>query len=218
MIAAPILLASFLFFLYQSWLFARDGKIQNRRGMTGYEIARQMLNGNGFSEVPVEMMKKSNHDSTPSLRQLYLSRDIYEGKTLGDIAGAAREAARLALVPSSVLPLRIQSRISFLSQAVIWAAWGSYLLGFVGICPKFFDWTGIFLFILVFSLGLLRLPREWEVSEKAFHYLHQSRHFDLDEFIRLRNILGALRLSLISQIFRVPFEGIKNSFFSRKPR
>ncbi len=210
MIAVPILLVSFLFFLYQSWVYSNGGKIRNRKGMTGCEVARQLLSRNGFQDVPVEMMAPLNHDSLPSFRQLYLSPDIYKGKNLWAIAGAARESARLALVSSSVLPLRIKNRLSFLLHGVIFIAWGSFLLGLTGERFEFFKWTGSFLFILLFVLALLRLPREWEVSEKALFYLRQSQWFELDEFIRLKRILRALRLTLVSQIFRVPFEAVKN--------
>ncbi len=210
MIAAPILLVSFLFFLYQSWVYSSGGKIQNRKGRTGGEVARQLLSRNGFQDVPVEMIMPLNHDSPPSFRQLYLSPGIYEGKDLWAIAGAAREAARLALVPSSVLPLRVKNRLSFLLHSVIFIAWGTFLLGLTGKPFEFFKWTGSILFILLFVLALLRLPREWEVSEKAFFYLRQSQWFDLDEFIRLKRILRALRLSLVSQIFRGPFLVVKN--------
>jgi len=113
-------------------------------------------------------------------------------------------------VPSSALPLRVRNRLSFLLQSVIFIAWGSFLLGLTGETFEFFKWAGSFLFILLFVLALLRLPREWEVSEKALFYLRQSQWFELDEFIRLKRILRALRLSLVSQIFRVPFDAVKN--------
>ena len=81
----------------QWWLrktFERYSHIQLLSGMTGAEVARQILDRNGLEEVPVDRSDagalSDNYD--PRKKALHLSPPVYDPKTVAAAAVAAHES------------------------------------------------------------------------------------------------------------------------------
>ncbi|HOA19175.1 MAG TPA: zinc metallopeptidase, partial [Sedimentibacter sp.] len=91
-----ILIPAIIFTLYaQSKVktnFAKYMRVQTRRGYTGAEVARMLLNQNGLHDVPIETARGQLGDHyDPTKRVLRLSGEVYQGSSIASVSVAAHE-------------------------------------------------------------------------------------------------------------------------------
>src|SRR5205807_1629132 len=73
--------------------FARYAQVPARRGISGAQLARQLLDDNGASDVQIEAVPGSLQDHyDPRGRILRLSSDVYESRSVAALGVAAHEA------------------------------------------------------------------------------------------------------------------------------
>ena len=206
MVWIPVLLVSFIFFAYDVWVTRKNGGFLSRQGLTGYEIARHVLDASGLSQITVDAIGPGDKEIRRGIRQLYLEKKIYEGKNLRAMALAAREAVFLIGVPHSFLPLDLKKRAAELSAYAVLGGWLMFAAGFGIGRLSFLRMGSLAVFVSVFLMAALSLPAELEASERALDHLKGSRYFEVGELARLRSLLNALRFSGLAQIFNVPLE------------
>ena len=72
--------------------YAKYRKIATKSKKTGAEVARQMLNSNGLSQIKVEMTNGQLSDHyDPRKKLINLSQDVYQGHSIASVAVAAHE-------------------------------------------------------------------------------------------------------------------------------
>ena len=192
-IFALVLGISFLAFLFQSHWISKCRGVKNRRGLSGAEMARYLLDSTGFSDFAVA----EKTGVRAGIKQLALEEVVYGGQSLFSLARAAENA--LALVRPAAL-FSLWGIFDFLIPAGWLALGANVLTGWPGF--KIFAYT-----VFAASLGpaLLELPARWEASHQVYQSLKQSGFFEVDELILLRRLLRALRFEHLSGIFSIPF-------------
>ena len=81
--------------------FARNLQVPVTNGMTGAQVARQILDANGLHEVPVELAPGSLTDHyDPRSRSVHLSEPVYGGRSVAS-TDPARPAVTRSDEPSS---------------------------------------------------------------------------------------------------------------------
>lgn len=209
MIGKAILAVSFLAFILERRLIAKHGKDLSRRRLSGFEIARQLLDAGGHANVIVEPGTEKRKPG--GVKQLYLPPAVYEGKTLASIARAAREASLLCRASSAVLPFDMSRGLYFF----VTFAWLLLAVGLLAGDLRWLQSMGWMIFGLVFFLGLIRLPLETEAGQHAYEWLKQSGYFEVDELVKIKNNLRGLRLEPLAEIFTAP-AGLASVVFARK--
>lgn len=206
MIGIPILVVSFFVFLMESWVLCRNGRYHSRLGLTGCEVARHILDACGATQVTVDLLAAGGGPYGVGLKQLYLEETVYRGKTLGDLACAAREAAMKVEGDAALVPLEVKKQIAALCRIFVLVAWGALVVGrlYAGLASV--GSYALFTFVGVFLLSVFGLPMEFEASVRAYALLKDSRYFEIDELARLRRLLYMQRVASLGQFFRVPVE------------
>ena len=92
-----ILLPAILLTLYASFkvnsTFRKYSKVENSRGMTGYDCARKILDSNGLSDVEIQRVEGSMTDHyDPRSRVLRLSDTVFNVDSIAAVSVAAHES------------------------------------------------------------------------------------------------------------------------------
>ena len=202
------LIGSFVFIfsaivcLFQ-WAFLRHYRKQsNRRGLNGCEAARVLLDSNGMAQTVIDFVQGSSKSQEGEIKKLFLPRPLYEGTSLYAMARSGHEAVLMIESPIVFLPLKERWRLTgFFS----WAGWICSLAGLYGPFAAL-GFLGSFFFSVSFLAAVLFVPHEWEIAERAYDLLKKTGCFEVDELMKIKNILSGIRLESLALILKAPFE------------
>jgi Zn-dependent membrane protease YugP len=177
--------------------FARYQQVPARRGLTGADVARRLLDDQGAHDVQIEAVPGRLVDHyDPRTRVLRLSSDVYAGRSVAALGVAAHEAGhalqhaqgygpihlRAALVPIASLGSNL-SWIMFIIGIMLYAALPALGQGLII--------GGIILFSCFVLFTLVTLPVEFDASRRAVLALEQGGFLDADELVGARRVLRA---------------------------
>ena len=167
--------------------FRKYSSVRNRRGMTGAEAARRVLDANGLSGVAVEQIRGSLTDHyDPSKKVLRLSETVYGRESVAAVSVACHEAGHALQDAENYGPLKLRNGmvpiVNFSSKfcwilifaGIILSAAGTYMAGWI------FD-IGIILFVAVILFHLVTLPVEFNASRRAMDQMELAGIIDSDE-------------------------------------
>ncbi|MHB8861326.1 MAG: zinc metallopeptidase [Pirellulaceae bacterium] len=178
-------------------VYARSGRVAGR--MSGYAVARQVLDGSGLYDVEIEQVPGLlSHHFDARRRVLQLSPDIYHGRHLTAAGIAAHEAGHAIQASSGFRWLVLRE------VAVPAASFGSgagILLAVVGLILRFppFLAVGILLFGGVMVLQLVNLPVELHASACADRMLVQLGIIPIEAVPGMRRVLRAAALTYVGE-------------------
>ena len=197
-IMAPI----FLFSLYASWRVKSRYKEFSRyglsSGMSGADIARQILRSNNIGDVSVEETGGwlSDHYS-PTEKVLRLSSDVYNGRSLAAAGIAAHEVghaiqhstgyAVMNVWQSLAKPAAISSNMSFW---LIMIGFFMHNMGMVNL--------GILLFSLIVLFQIVTLPVEFDASRRAKKLLYEYNIIRGQEYNGVASVLNAAAMTYVA--------------------
>jgi uncharacterized protein len=161
----------------QAWLkrtFAKYSDVQVSSGLSGAEVARQILDRNGLSEVPVEASPGgalSDHYD-PRKKALFLSEPVYRPPSVAAAAVAAHETGHALQDSRGYAPLKIRSAIypavAFASTAWIWLLIAGAVLGALNLVA-----IALALYAVAVAFHLVTLPVEFNASRRAAGQLRE---------------------------------------------
>ena len=198
-----ILIPALILSLYAQYkvqsTFQRYLRVANMGGYTGAQVARRILDAQGLTDVPVELIGGRLTDYyDPRKRVLRLSADVYHGSSVASIGVAAHEAGHAIQHAYGYVPLSIRNAIvpvvNFSSQA----AFIFIFLGlFLGGATLLLD-IGIYLFAAVVLFQLITLPVEFNASSRAVELLAGGGYVTRDEEGHVRKVLSAAALTYVA--------------------
>lgn len=155
--------------------FTEYSQIGLRNGLSGREIAEQMLHDNGIYDVRVLSTPGQLTDHyNPADKTVNLSPDVYAGRSVSAAAVAAHECGHAVQHATAYSMLQFRSAIvplvnisSQLSQWIILAGLG---LMFGSANPTILL-IGIVLFSITTLFTLITLPVEYDASNRALRWL-----------------------------------------------
>ncbi|MDR0543008.1 MAG: zinc metallopeptidase [Dysgonamonadaceae bacterium] len=171
-----------------SWLVSNNLKSKEKKysripldnGMTGREIAEQMLRDNGIDDVRVVATNGILTDNyNPTNKTISLSETVYHGDNVFAAAVAAHETGHALQHAMAYAPLKMRSAlvpvVSFSSQWVTWILLGGLLL--MGNGSRFgasILLAGIGLFAMTTVFSFITLPVEINASMRALTWLNRA--------------------------------------------
>ncbi|AYO29219.1 MAG: uncharacterized protein PWR06_2553 [Thermoanaerobacteraceae bacterium] len=194
----PALILAFYAQAKVSSTFERYLRVPARNGLTGAEVAREILRLSGIHDVSVEIQGGRLSDYyDPRRKVLKLSSDVYNGRSLAAQGVAAHECGHAIQHDVGYAPLAIRNSI------VPVASFGSQLafpLFFLGLFLRgeFLMTLGILLFSAAVLFQLITLPVEYNASSRAVTVLEGHGFIDRDEARPVRKVLGAAALTYVA--------------------
>lgn len=153
--------------IYINVSYGKYKKIKNRNGITGFEIARKILDKNGLSDVHVVSVKGELTDHyDPSRKVVRLSNSIFNGTSIASMSVAAHEVGHAIQDKEGYTMMKIRSKIV---PIVNFASKIGYFVLIIGFLFGELGWTyaGIGLLSTTLIFQLVTLPVEFDASRRA---------------------------------------------------
>lgn len=159
--------------------FSKYAEMQLSSGLSGKEVAEQMLRDNGIFDVQVMSTegKLSDHYN-PQEKSVNLSTDVYHGRSVAAAAVAAHECGHAIQDSKCYQWLYLRSEmvpvVSLTSNLLQWILiLGILLIGFTG--NPFMLSLGVFGLAVVTFFSLITLPVEFDASRRALSWLNNNQ-------------------------------------------
>ena len=174
----------FIGFALLSWLvsanlkrkFEKYSQVPLPNGMTGRDVAEQMLHDNGIYDVQITCTPGQLTDHyNPMNKTVNLSEVVYYSNSIAAAAVAAHECGHAVQHATAYAPLKMRSAlvpvVSFASNIVSWVLLGGMLL-----LHKFPELMlfGIILFATTTLFSFITLPVEINASQRALVWLSRA--------------------------------------------
>lgn len=177
--------------------YAKFSKVIAKNGYTGRDTARQILDRNGLSDIPIEMVQGQLSDHyDPQRRVIRLSQAVYQSNSIASISVAAHEVGHALQHQQGYAFLAIRSMIAPIVSVTSRFVWIMILAGFilnmVGLVQ-----IGILLFLGILVFQLVTLPVEFNASKRAIAEL-QEGFVQQDEVAMSKKVLGAAALTYVA--------------------
>jgi len=179
--------------------FNKYSKIRSNRGLTGAEVAREILNNNGLSNINIKKISGQNMGDhyDPKNKVLNLSQDVYNKNSLASIGVAAHEAGHAIQDARNYKPLSVRNNI--VPVANIGSRWGLPL----AIFGFFFQSKTMILLGMVIFLGavvfhLVTLPVEFNASNRAIRALKRGGYLTNQELKGANKVLKAAAFTYVA--------------------
>jgi Zn-dependent membrane protease YugP len=171
--------------------FNQYGTVRIRSGLTGRDVALQMLKDNGIYNVKVELGQGFLSDHyNPLTKTVSLSPDVYHQASIAAAAVAAHECGHAVQHARSYPWLMLRSRlvpiVQFSSMFIQWVLLAGILL--VNTFPGLLL-GGIILFATTTIFSLVTLPVEFDASKRGLSWLQQSGISNGQELIQAKDAL-----------------------------
>ncbi|MEM7391433.1 MAG: zinc metallopeptidase [Verrucomicrobiota bacterium] len=178
--------------------FSKYSKVGSRRGLTGAEAARQLLQQEGIHDVEVEPVQGFLSDHyDPRAKKLRLSPDVYQSPSLSAIGVACHEAGHAIQDARNYAPLTMRSAMVPITQFGSSASY-LFILGglFLNMQPLLLLGVGLFSIAVLFSL--VTLPVEWDATARAKRLMVSSGIVTADEQVHAGKVLNAAFLTYVA--------------------
>ena len=92
--------------------YSRYKKIPNSKGITGAQIAREILDSEGLYDIQIFEVKGNLSDHyNPGKKTINLSTDIYQGTSIAALAVAAHECGHAIQYKEKYVPITLRNAI-----------------------------------------------------------------------------------------------------------
>lgn len=185
--------------------YAKFSQLRSKRGMTGAQVAQELVRQNGLKEVKVEMVRGELTDHyDPRSKTVRLSEGIYNSTSVAALSVAAHEVGHAVQHDVGYVPLNLRSAIvplaSIGSNAGTWLFMiGMIMGGFAGSAAgDSIMLTGIVLFSGAVAFQIVTLPVEFNASSRAIVMLEDNNFLDQEEIVPAKKMLNAAALTYIA--------------------
>ncbi len=178
--------------------YAKYSKISLQANISGYEMARHILETMGIHDVTIQVTQGVLSDHyNPVKKTLNLSEDVYRGSTIAAVGIAAHEVGHAIQHSRNYVPLRLRNSIVPLANI---GSRGAIPLIFIGLI---FDAAGLIeLGILFFSVAvvfyLITLPVEFNASKRAVQAIGNYHYLSTEELGGVKKVLNAAALTYVA--------------------
>ena len=175
-------------------------RVKNTKELTGYDVARKILDENGLGDIYIVETKGELTDHyDPTKRVVRLSSDIYHGKTVAAMSVAAHECGHAIQDKEGYTFMRIRSAIFPIVNVATSISYWIILLGFLF---ELLDliYIGIALTCLGLLFQIVTLPVEFDASKRAGVFLKEYNLATEDESKGVKKMLGAAAMTYVAGV------------------
>lgn len=202
-----LLLPAMAFAMWAQWkvksTFEEFSRVRASNGLTGRDMARQIMARNGVTDVEIEAVggQLSDHYD-PGTRKVRLSEPIYAGDSISSIAVAAHEVGHVLQHHQGYFPLQLRSSmapaVGFASTAAMPLFIVGLLLGVrLPLSGLLMD-LGIAFFAGAVLFHIITLPVEFDASKRALVQLTSTGAVQPQEVAGAKKVLDAAALTYVA--------------------
>mgnify|MGYP001064984085 CR=1 FL=1 len=175
-------------------------KIDNEKKLTGFDVARRILDENNLGEIYVVETKGTMSDHyDPGRKTVRLSTDVYHGTSISSLAIAAHECGHAIQDKEGYSFMRFRS---MMFPLVRFSSYGGYIAILVGALFGLMDliWFGIGLEIVILLFQIVTLPVEFNASSRAKDELAKYNLLNNNEINSSDKMLRAAAYTYVASV------------------
>lgn len=178
--------------------YSKYAKVSARSNITAAQLARQLLDMNGLSEIAIQPIRGSLTDNyDPRNKVLHLSESTYNSSSVAALGVAAHECGHAFQDKESYAPLRIRNSMVPVANIGSNAAWIIFIAGLLLSMTGLIQ-IGILCFVAVVAFQLITLPVEFNASNRALAALEGGGFLQDDELGQAKKVLSAAALTYVA--------------------
>lgn len=180
--------------------FSKYSRINNKRYLTGAQVAERILASKGLYHVRVERVSGNLTDHfDPRANVVRLSDSTYNSTSVAAIGVAAHECGHAIQHAENYAPVKLRTSIAKFTNI---SSTISYFLVLMGIFFESFNLLtlGIAFFAVVAFFQLVTLPVEFDASHRALAILTGDNIIDVTEKGGVKKVLGAAALTYVAAL------------------
>lgn len=180
--------------------YSKYKRIMSKKEMSGCEVARQILDANGLTNIHVVEVKGELSDHyDPTRKVVRLSNDIFHGTSVASISVAAHECGHAIQDKENYTFMRIRSAlvpvVNFVSYVGYFISLFSFIVGVMGYLK-----IGILILLLTVLFQLVTLPVEFDASKRAKVQMEKLGIADSSELEGVSSMLGAAAMTYVASL------------------
>lgn len=184
--------------IYVSSTFSKYKALNIKGGLTGFEVARKILDNNNLKSVYITEVNGSLTDHyDPKRRVVRLSKEVYSGKSVSAISVAAHECGHALQDKDGYSFLKFRS---ILVPFVNFSSKFGYIAIIIGLLFGWLDlaWFGIILLFVILFFQLITLPVEFNASKRAVGQLETLVVVNGEEKKYARKVLNSAAFTYVA--------------------
>ncbi len=199
-----IVLPAFIFSVWAqirvNTTFDKYSKILTRRGITGADAARRVLNENGLYDVKIENIRGNLTDHyDPRSNVIRLSDSVYGSTSAAAVGVACHEAGHAVQHAKGYFPIKIRSAVIPATKFGSMLAIPIFMIGLIFASDALLL-AGIVLYSVVAFFQLVTLPVEFNASSRAMSAIRNSGMLDPKECESAGKVLSAAALTYVAAL------------------
>ena len=180
--------------------FKKYSSVRTKRGYTGADAARRVLNENGLFEVRIERVHGHLTDHyDPRENVIRLSDSVYSSSTAAAVGVACHEAGHAVQYARGFFPIKVRSAIIPATKFGSMLAMPMFLIGLIMASAPLLN-IGILLYTAVVFFQLVTLPVEFNASARALNAIGNSGMFDEQEYVAAKKVLAAAAMTYVAAL------------------
>ncbi len=171
-----------------------------RRGVTGYQAARRILDANGLHYVRIERVRGHLTDHfDPRQNVIRLSESVYDRSNIAAVGVAAHEVGHAIQYAQDYAPIKIRAAIIPATKYGSMLAMPLFFIGLI-MASSSLMFFGIILYSAVALFQLVTLPVEFNASSRAMATLEGMGILVDDEPKYARKVLSAAAMTYVAAL------------------
>ncbi len=185
--------------------FAKYKNTSNRRGITGAQAARWVLDRNGLTNVPIEHIQGSLTDHyDPKANVIRLSDDVYGSSSTAAIGVACHEVGHAIQHATNYAPVKIRTAIVPITNIGARISVPLILIGLLlasmGNVFIMLAYIGCACFGLSTVFQLVTLPTEFNASNRALKTIEETNLLQGEELGQAKKVLSAAAMTYVAAL------------------
>ena len=175
--------------IYLRTRYSKYKKVKVKSGMTGAEVAREILKDNGLEDIyVVETRGYLTDHYDPRAKVVRLSTDIYNGDS--------KEGYFFLKFRSFLVPIvNFSSKFGYLAVLI------GLIFGAMNLA-----WVGIFLLVAILLFQLITLPVEFNASRRGKMFLNKLKVVEASEKSMASSMLMAAAMTYVASLISTLLE------------
>lgn len=182
---------------------------ENKKKLTGYDVARKILDKNGLNNIYIVETKGNLTDHyDPTRKIVRLSSEIYHGDSIASVAVAAHECGHAIQDKDGYLFMRIRS---FIFPIVSFGTKFAYVVLVIGLIANLINviWLGILLVGLGLLFQIVTLPVEFDASKRALRELEENIVIPSEDYSGTKSMLTAAAMTYVAGVLSSAIEVLR---------
>jgi len=201
--------------IFVNAMYSKYKKKDNHRGITGFDVARNILDKNGLKDVLVlETSGNLSDHYDPTKKVVKLSSDIFHGKTIASVAVAAHECGHAIQDKENYSFLRVRAKIFPIVNLSSKLGYFAIMIGIVfGLTDLL--WLGIAFELVILAFQLITLPVEFDASKRALAIIEKEAMVNNSEHKGAKTMLTSAALTYVAGVLSALFEILRLVLIAR---